>query len=536
MKERLGEILIRKNKITLEQLKTCTNIQEETKEKLGHILVSQKMVRGEDIAEAFAEQALLPYYGKELEVDLETLKKISIDFVEKHRIVPIILDTEKLAIAYEDPFLTKVTQLLQDKGVSVENNVVVPKRNIDRVIDRLKVQKDDHRISEIVSRLKKQGVASGAIEDFVNAILKKAIALEATDVHIEPSGATSNVRIRIDGMLYPEISIDKKFHDHIVNVVFTKAGISSSDFFKSHDDGFRFADHHRDIDIRLSAIPTKYGASVALRILELGKTLISLEALGYHKDLYEKITNAIKIPHGIILVTGPTGSGKTTTLYSILNTVKNPMLKIITIEDPVEVEIPGVEQCEVNEQTEESRFGVMTKRFLRQDPDIMLIGEIRDEETAREAMRASMTGHKVFSTLHTNTAIESILRLLDLGISSTYIANTVSCIISQRLVRKLCPRCKELDNDPKYQDVVEGHFYKAKGCEACSGKGYRGRTVVAEVLEVIPEIKNAIIQNNFQAIENIAKESGFKDIKTDALRLIREGVTAIEEVRRVVGL
>ena len=540
--QKIGQILLQKNKITQEQLDSCINIKKETKEKLGHILVSQRIVRGEDIAEAIAQQVGWPYYGKELEVDIETLKKIdadikkAIDFIETHRVVPIILDTGKPALAYEEPFLSRITELLKDKRVSAKTNVVVPKQHIERVIDRLRIQGDDNSISKIVSRLKTQGMATGALEEFISAILNKAIALEATDVHIEPSAATSDVRIRIDGLLYPEISVEKRFHENIINVVYDKAKESAPDSFKSRDAGFRFNSRNRDVDIRLSAIPTKHGISVALRILELGRTLISLEDLGYHKSLYGKIADAIRIPYGIILVTGPTGSGKTTTLYSILNAIKSPLLKTITLEDPVENDVPGVQQCEVDEKSEEKRFGVITKRLLRQDPDIILIGEIRDEETAREVKQASMTGHKVFSTLHTNTAIESILRLLDLGLTVSDIGNTVNCIVSQRLLRKLCSRCKEVDKDLKYKDIVGGPFYKAKGCEACSGKGYRGRTVVAEVLQITTDIKNAIIQDNFQAIEGIAREDGFRDIRSDALRLIKEGVSSVEEVNRVIGL
>ena len=284
-----------------------------------------------------------------------------------------------------------------------------------------------------------------------------------------------------------------EMHNNLVNVVFSRAEITVSEFYKFHDARFSHTYLNHTVDIRVSCIPSIFGPCLVLRLLDITKTLINLENLGFYNTHLETISRIAKKPHGIIIVAGPTGSGKTTTLYAILNKLKNISAKVITIEDPVEIKMPLINQVQINEK-QDITFAHATRAFLRHDPNIILIGEIRDPDTAKEAIRASLTGHKVLSTLHTNTAIDSIYRLNDLGIDLSHIANSVLAVISQRLVRKLCPFCKrrvtikkealpESFREEFEKDIDDIRVYKARGCPHCQG-GYKGRTVIAEILRV----------------------------------------------------
>jgi type II secretory ATPase GspE/PulE/Tfp pilus assembly ATPase PilB-like protein len=298
------------------------------------------------------------------------------------------------------------------------------------------------------------------------------------------------------------------------------------------------------VDVRVSCIPSIHGPALVLRLLDVNKILISLENLGFYKTHLEAIQGVIAKPHGIIIITGPTGSGKTTSLYAILNRIKAISTKVITIEDPVEIKMPLINQVQINEK-QGITFAHAARAFLRHDPDIILIGEIRDPDTAQEAIRASITGHRVLSTLHTNTAVDSVYRLHDLGVDLSYIANSILCVVSQRLIRKLCLFCRKRvvvkkDDVPQSfknyfkEEENEIHVYRARGCPHCQG-GYRGRTVIAEVLQFSDDIRDLVGLGKLDRIRHASKEKGFMDLQQDAARLVREGVTSFEEAMRVAG-
>lgn len=298
------------------------------------------------------------------------------------------------------------------------------------------------------------------------------------------------------------------------------------------------------MDVRVSCIPSICGPALVLRLLDVNKTLITLENLGFHKNHFDAICKVISQPHGIIIITGPTGSGKTTSLYAILNQLKAISTKVITIEDPVEIKMPLINQVQINEK-QGITFAHATRAFLRHDPNIILIGEIRDLDTAQEAIRASITGHRVLSTLHTNTAVDSVYRLHDLGIDLSHIANSILCVISQRLIRKLCVFCRKRvivkkDDLPEFfkvylkEDENEIRLFKSRGCQHCQA-GYRGRTVIAEVLRFSDDTRDLISLGKLNLIRHKSKEEGFIDLQQDVARLVLEGTTSLSEAMRVAG-
>jgi type II secretory ATPase GspE/PulE/Tfp pilus assembly ATPase PilB-like protein len=408
----------------------------------------------------------------------------------------------------------------------------------------LKNKKKREEIDRKISMLKETGVVGDELKELLDELLNDAIIHNATDIHIEPEEKTSIIRFRIDGILYFKFCIPLEVHNNLINVVFSKAEITVSDFYRFHDARFQHAYSNHPVDVRVSCIPSIFGPALVLRLLNVNKTLITLENLGFHKTHFDAISRITQKSHGIIIITGPTGSGKTTTLYSILNQLKSLSTKVITIEDPVEIKMPLINQVQINEK-QGITFAHATRAFLRHDPNIILIGEIRDPDTAQEAIRASITGHRVLSTLHTNTAADSVYRLHDLGIELTHIANSILCVISQRLIRKLCPFCRkrivlkkeelpELFKKYLKEDESEIRVYKAKGCPHCQA-GYRGRTVIAEVLEFSDDIRDLVSLGKLDLVRHKNEEKGFINLQQDALRLVREGITSLEEAMRVAG-
>jgi type IV pilus assembly protein PilB len=381
----------------------------------------------------------------------------------------------------------------------------------------------------------------------IDLILENAIKDRATDIHITPEIMTTHVFFRIDGVLQHYYAMPKELHSQIISRIKILASLNIAEQRVPQDGGFEFEFLNTSYDIRVSTVPTKKGENIVLRVLAKNATLFNINNLGFEKDYIEKIKFYFSKPYGIILITGPTGSGKTTTLYSALRNI-NPIEKnILTVEDPIEYRFTFIKQTQVNEKAGYT-FSAALKAFMRQDPDVMLIGEIRDEETAELAIRASITGHLVLSTLHTNDAVSSIARLEDMKLKSYMIAEGLLLIISQRLVRKLCPYCKKQitikkeellnygfkkEEIEKYEDELT--IYEKVGCDKCRYTGYMGRIAVAELLEVDHEIKKMIIDEQSSLdIENAAIKKGMRTLKEDALLKILNGVTTLEELKRVI--
>ncbi len=374
---------------------------------------------------------------------------------------------------------------------------------------------------------------------FVNQTLIKAVNLSASDIHIEPYENTSIVRLRLDGILHEYTRIPLSLHEQVVSRIKVLANLNVAERRVPQDGKIAVRVGKRHLDIRVSVVPTVFGERVVLRLLEKGGKLLRLEDLGLWEEDLIKLRRLAQKPYGIVLATGPTGAGKSTTLYAMILEIKSPKRNIITIEDPPEYQIEGVSQIQVNPKVGLT-FAVGLRAILRQDPDVIMVGEIRDSETAEIAVQSALTGHLVLSTLHTNDAPSAITRLFDLGIEPFLIASALEGVIAQRLVRRICPHCKE-PYKPTEEELSElglfGEytFYRGRGCEHCMGTGYRGRTGIYEVLEVDEEVKKHILKTQ-DAVElrNFARSRGFKGMLEDGIRKVLSGITTPEEVLRAV--
>ncbi len=374
---------------------------------------------------------------------------------------------------------------------------------------------------------------------FVNQTLIKAVNLSASDIHIEPYENTSIVRLRLDGILHEYTRIPLSLHEQVVSRIKVLANLNVAERRVPQDGKIAVRVGKRHLDIRVSVVPTVFGERAVLRLLEKGGKLLRLEDLGLWEEDLIKLRRLAQKPYGIVLATGPTGAGKSTTLYAMILEIKSPKRNIITIEDPPEYQIEGVSQIQVNPKVGLT-FAVGLRAILRQDPDVIMVGEIRDSETAEIAVQSALTGHLVLSTLHTNDAPSAITRLFDLGIEPFLIASALEGVIAQRLVRRICPHCKE-SYKPTEEELSElglsGEytFYRGRGCEHCMGTGYRGRTGIYEVLEVDEEVKKHILKTQ-DAVElrNFAKSKGFKSMLEDGIRKVLAGITTSEEVLRAV--
>jgi len=541
----IGNILLNAGAISKEQLEFALTIQKNTSpgQRLGRILKHYNFASDEEIAKALSKQVGWRYFSRKYVLDIPVIEKIGLDFLLDRVFLPVEAGNE-LSFVFAYPFDTEATDFLASEGLRAKECYIGSESVIRSHLELLKKQKKIREIERKISRIKETGIVGNELKELLDELLDDAIIQNATDIHIEPEEKVSAVRFRIDGILYFEFCIPLEMHNNLINVVFSRAEITVSDFHKFHDARFEHRYSEHPVDVRVSCIPSIHGPALVLRLLDVNKTLISLENLGFYKTHLEAIQGVIAKPHGIIIITGPTGSGKTTSLYAILNRIKAISTKVITIEDPVEIKMPLINQVQINEK-QGITFAHAARAFLRHDPDIILIGEIRDPDTAQEAIRASITGHRVLSTLHTNTAVDSVYRLHDLGVDLSYIANSILCVVSQRLIRKLCPFCRKRvvvkkDDVPQSfknylkEDESEVHVYKAKGCPHCQG-GYRGRTLIAEVLQFSDEIRDLVGLGKLDGIRRASKEKGFMDLQQDAVRLVREGVTSFEEAARVAG-
>ena len=541
--ERIGDILVKNKAITKEDLEYALSIQESIgkRERIGRILKDNNFASDDDIARALARQSGWRYFNKKYVVNLPEVQRIGLDILMDRVCVPVETD-EGTVFVFAYPFDIQTTDRLLRDSSPGKTFYVGSENAILSSLECIATRQKGKEIDSIINIIKEKGLTGDELKELLDRLIDEAIIQNATDIHIEPQEKVSTIRFRVDGVLSFKRCIPLEVHNNLINVVFSRAEITVSDFNKFHDARFSHTFLNHTVDIRVSCIPSIFGPCLVLRLLDITKTLINLENLGFFKTHLETISRIAKKPHGIIIIAGPTGSGKTTTLYAILNKLKNLSTKVITIEDPVEIKMPLVNQVQINEK-QDITFAHAARAFLRHDPNIILIGEIRDPDTAKEAIRASLTGHKVLSTLHTNTAIDAIYRLNDLGIDLSHIANSVLAVISQRLVRKLCPFCKrkvsikketlpESFREEFEKDATEMRVYKARGCSCCQ-RGYKGRTVIAEVLEFDQSVRDMVAAGKLDQLKS-GKKDGLS-LKQDVSRLIREGVTTFEEAERIVG-
>ena len=528
---------------------------------LEQYLLEQKILTSVQLAQAYAQVLHIPYLEAITDkmADTALLSKIQFNFLRHHMIVPLKIEAEGFAIAVADPFqlqiIDEVKMLIGGQaklyvaapGVIVDAiNKYYPLEGAKQMIDELSEEQDLNEESLEIGHLDDQDILSMAsqapIVKLVNHILFQAVKRGASDIHIEPYEKEVRVRYRIDGVMFAAYSPPKRIQGALISRIKIMADLNIAEKRKPQDGRIEIKVADKAFDIRVSVLPVMYGERIVLRLLDKSKTFLGIEKLGLSERDHEVLMHSIMQPNGIILVSGPTGSGKTTTLYSILAKLNNPDSNIITVENPVEYQIPGLNQVEVNEKIGLT-FAAALRSILRQDPDIVMIGETRDVETAQIAIQASLTGHLVLSTIHTNNAPATITRLLDMGIEPFLISSSIICIIAQRLVRRLCDHCKVVYapdqaafkalNVPedKLQGIV---FYKAVGCEECSNSGYKGRFPIFEIMKMTPAIGELVVQRVDSAvIRNQALKDGMVLLIYDGISKIRQGLTTIDEVLSV---
>ncbi|MCP4571193.1 MAG: Flp pilus assembly complex ATPase component [bacterium] len=551
--KKLGQILVDAKKITDEQLELALREQRQTGEKLGAIFQRLGICTEKDIARVLAGQAGVSYVSLADEwIEREAVDAVPAELAEKHRLIPISLKENTLVVAMSNPLdLDTIDALGRLTGRYVE---VVHATETDVQEALLKyhgapgdLDADLQEAIEAARRAADAGTALGEADSpyvrLVDLIIRKAIEDGATDIHVEPEEKVVRTRYRIDGRLVQGPFLATQLRSIVVTRIKIMAGLNISNTRVPQDGRIRYKLGNRVLDLRVSTFPTVYGETVVARVLDKQNLVFGLEKLGMDKEMLAKFREDISRPHGIVLVTGPTGSGKTTTLYSALTYLNNPDTKIITLEDPVEYELPVISQAQVKPE-QDFTFASGLRAILRQDPDILLVGEIRDGETAGLAIRAALTGHLVFSTLHTNAATGAIPRLLDMGIEPFLLSATLAGVLAQRLVRRVCPVCRVRQEPTDEQvrllrlDEVEGEpsFTVGKGCPQCRDTGYSGRLPVFEYLPVDQEIRSLVSEGrDTDAIAANAVARGMTTLRDDAVAKLCAGKTSLTEAVRVVS-
>ncbi|MDP8253817.1 MAG: ATPase, T2SS/T4P/T4SS family [Candidatus Kaelpia aquatica] len=544
----IGLLLLNAGIITSEDLEKALTEHKRTGEFLAATIVKLKFALEEDVFSILGEQLGISFINlRTASIDPEALEKVSARFALHYKIMPVSFKNNLLGIVVSDPLnvqvLDDIRMLL---NVDVKAYIAYEKSIIDAISKNyglgagtVEGLEDKEEVKE--EKKEDQGVEESSIINFVNQVLTQAVKDRATDIHIEPFEDELTIRYRIDGILHktPLPQGAKQFQNSITSRIKIMANLNIAERRLPQDGKILFKLGEEEYDLRVSTLPTPEGESIDLRILS--KTMLfNFKDLGLLEENSLLLEQVLKKPNGVIFVTGPTGSGKTTTLYSCLQNLNTQDRKIITVEDPIEYRIKGITQIQVYPKIGLS-FAYGLRSILRHDPDIILIGEVRDVETAEIAIRASLTGHLVFSTIHTNDAASGVTRLLDMGIEPYLIASTVECFIAQRLVRVLCPKCKfkvkAADKILKaFGEKEDIDIYDAKGCEECKYTKYRGRTAIYEFLLVSPEIKDLIAKKSSASkIKEQAVKSGMRTLKMEGWQKIKQGMTTVDEILRVVS-
>ncbi len=557
------DILLEKKIITSAQALECQALAEQTGQSVEQCLIEKKYATDEDLAKAIATRAGLPYIEKitDAMADLATLAKVPLKFLRDNVVIPVLVDN-RLTILTAKPSnfqpLDEVNMLL---GGNASYAVATEKVIIDAINRYYPLEGSKQMIAafEKEEELGPEEVDFGAIEEkdimsmaseapiikLVNNILFQAAKRGASDIHIEPFEKELEVRYRIDGVLYPVMTPPKRIQGALVSRIKIMANLNIAEKRIPQDGRIDIKVAGKAIDIRVSVLPVVFGERIVMRLLDKSRSFGALKDLGFSERDYKLMEQDIHKPNGIIYITGPTGSGKTSTLYCILGELNKPDVNIITVEDPVEYQMPGIGQVAVKEKIGLT-FAAALRSILRQDPDIIMIGETRDFETAQIAVQAALTGHLVFSTLHTNNAPASITRLLDMGIEPFLIASSVILIMAQRLVRKLCPNCKKkympaedlLESIGLTQKTAQGiTFYQAVGCDECNQTGYKGRLAVFELMSMTAGIAKLTMERaDTSLLRKQAIADGMILLIDDGIRKIKEGLTTIEEVIAVATM
>jgi general secretion pathway protein E len=540
---RLGEILISRRLITDDDLSRALELQKERPgDKLGKILADLGFVALRDILGALSEQLQVPLLSIEgppaVSPEIETL---SPKFLRQFRCLPVALNESVLTLAMADPLDFETRSTVQScTGLTVEVGIAGEQEIVD-AIDRYYGQTAKNETEAVLQAADTEDLeqlrdmaSEAPVIRLVNAMIASAVEKRASDIHIEPFEKEFRVRFRIDGVLVNQDPPPREMKAAIISRVKLMARLNIAERRLPQDGRIKIKTLGREVDLRVSTLPTLYGESVVMRLLDRSAgDFYDLQKLGFDDHMLSRMQYYTSLPHGIFLVTGPTGSGKSTTLYSALKRINQSDKKIITIEDPVEYQMDGINQIHVNGQIGLT-FSAGLRHIVRQDPDVIMVGEVRDRETADVAIRAALTGHFVYSTLHTNDAPSAITRLTDMGVENYLITSSLVSVLAQRLVRVICQQCKHQDGTVMSPEGEKVETFRGKGCDNCYGTGFRGRVGIFEMMELNEEIRSAIMRNDDATkITAAARRNGMRNLREDGWLKIRTGVTTVDEVVRV---
>ncbi len=554
----LGELLVRESLITIQQLEEAKREQKNHGGRLGSALVKMGYLEEGKLIEFLGHHYQVPAIDlTSFDIDAEAVKTLGRDVCFKYCLIPISKAGNTLVVAFADPTnvfakddLTFITKCKIEQVVATEPAILSAieryypqqKKDFGHIVTELERTDEAFASNQLfgidLNNVKLEGDDSPVVK-FVNMLLTEAIESKASDIHIEPYEKRARVRFRVDGRLREKIQPPAGLSSAIASRIKVMAKLDIAERRRPQDGRLKVMSPKGDVDFRVSVLPTMYGEKIVLRLLDKSQLQMDMTKLGFEQDELEKFKKAISLPQGMVLITGPTGSGKTTTIYSALAELNTPEKNISTAEDPVEFNLDGINQVQINHEIN-FNFADALRSFLRQDPNVIMVGEIRDLETAEIAFKAASTGHLVVSTLHTNGAAATVVRLLDMGIANYLIATGVNLIVAQRLVRTICPSCKvPIEIEPKVltdigvapEDIGSYQIMRGEGCAKCNGTGMRGRLAVYEILDFTPKVREAILKSvTPRELRAIAVAEGMRTLRQSALIKLKQGLTTVEQV------
>lgn len=556
---RLGDLLISAGVIRPEQLNDALAIQKKTRERLGDVLINNGIITEQQLIEALQMQLGVDFVDlTAVSIPLELARFVPRSIAKKYCVVPVKLQKDELYVAMSDPLNFEAQEEIKSASHKQVVPMIATRRAVEqaiatlygnegtaRAIEEMKREAGSNQ-ADIVPVQMSKAVDNGAAEAptirFVNSVIERAITERASDIHLEPQEGEMVVRMRIDGVLRRIFTVPANLQATVIARLKIMGGMNIAERKIPQDGRAMVTAKDKEIDLRISSIPTIYGEKIVLRLLDKSSGHINRKTIGLEGEDEKKYDRLLKNSSGVILIVGPTGSGKSTTMCAMIQELCNEQTNIMTLEDPVEYNIPGANQCQINEKTGMT-FAAGLRSILRQDPDVISVGEIRDGETASIAVRAAITGHLVISTLHTNDAVSTISRLVDIGVEPYMISSALRGVVSQRLVRKICPQCRKAytptEEEKRMVGIAENEdvtFYKGEGCQECGRTGYRGRRGVFEILTLDAALRREVANNaSSEELTKTALENGFVTMKDNCRRLVMEGVTTVAEAAKAIN-
>lgn len=556
---RLGDLLISAGVIRPEQLNEALTIQKQTRERLGDVLINNGIITEQQLIEALQMQLGVDFVDlTAVSIPLELARFVPRSIAKKYCVVPVKLQKDELYVAMSDPLNFEAQEEIKSASHKQVVPMIATRRAVEqaiatlygnegtaRAIEEMKREAGSNQ-ADIVPVQMSKAVDNGAAEAptirFVNSVIERAITERASDIHLEPQEGEMVVRMRIDGVLRRVFTVPANLQATVIARLKIMGGMNIAERKIPQDGRAMVTAKDKEIDLRISSIPTIYGEKIVLRLLDKSSGHINRKTIGLEGEDEKKYDRLLKNSSGVILIVGPTGSGKSTTMCAMIQELCNEQTNIMTLEDPVEYNIPGTNQCQINEKTGMT-FAAGLRSILRQDPDVISVGEIRDGETASIAVRAAITGHLVISTLHTNDAVSTISRLVDIGVEPYMISSALRGVVSQRLVRKICPHCRKAytptEEEKRMVGIAENEdvtFYKGEGCQECGRTGYRGRRGVFEILTLDAALRREVANNaSSEELTKTALENGFVTMKDNCRRLVLEGVTTVAEAAKAIN-